>query len=238
MSTARMASAGGRMGRIPSGTGDAKGGAGGWKWAVAAAAVAIVLLASWWLGFFGRSIDPRVVEILAMQEQAVRQFTASGGPATLAEAEASVEATVAIMEKVRELPRDVREQAESSGRSLYMSTMRANMDRYFATPPEKRRAELDRQIKQSDLMRQAWESSKAAQAMTAGGGGGGGSGGSERRDGGGPPRSRTEEDRNRWRKDLIDRTTPEQRARYVEYRRAMEKRREELGLPAPSRGPR
>jgi hypothetical protein len=35
---------------------------------------------------------------------------------------------------------------------------------------------------------------------------------------------------------MIDRTTPEQRARYVEYRRAMEKRREQLGMP--SGGPR
>lgn len=237
MSTARMGSAGGRMGRMPSGKTDAKGAAGGWKWAVAAAILAVALLGGWWMGFFGRSIDPRVVEILAMQEQAVRQFEASGGPATLAEAEASVEATVAIMEKVRELPGEVREQAESSGRSLFVSTMRANMDRYFATPPEKRQAELDRQIKQSDLMRQAWESSKAAQSL-AGGGGGSGSGGSGQRDGGGgPPRSRTEEDRNRWRKNLIDRTSPEQRARYVEYRRAMEKRREELGIPSPG-GPR
>jgi len=235
MSSAKMGSAGGRVGRMPMGKTDAKGGAGGWKWAVAAAVLAVALLGGWWMGFFGRSLDPQVVEILAMQEQAVQQFNASGGPATLAEAEASVEATVAIMEKVRELPRQVREQAESSGRSLFVSTMRANIDRYFATPPEKRQAEIDRQIKQSDLMRQAWESSKAAQALAGGGGGSGGSG--QRDGGGGPPRSRTEEDRNRWRKDLIDRTSPEQRARYVEYRRAMEKRREELGIPSPG-GPR
>ena len=31
---------------------------------------------------------------------------------------------------------------------------------------------------------------------------------------------------------MIDRTSPEDRARYTEYRRAMEKRREERGLPA------
>lgn len=49
---------------------------------------------------------------------------------------------------------------------------------------------------------------------------------------GGPPRGGTEEDRNRWRKSMIDRTTPEQRARYVEYRRAMDERREQRGLPS------
>jgi hypothetical protein len=35
---------------------------------------------------------------------------------------------------------------------------------------------------------------------------------------------------------MIDRTSPEERARYVEYRNAMEKRREQLGMPP--RGPR
>jgi hypothetical protein len=31
---------------------------------------------------------------------------------------------------------------------------------------------------------------------------------------------------------MIDRTTPEQRARYTEYRQAMDKRREERKLPS------
>ena len=35
---------------------------------------------------------------------------------------------------------------------------------------------------------------------------------------------------------MIDRTSPEERARYAEYRRAMEERREKRGLP--SGGPR
>ena len=42
----------------------------------------------------------------------------------------------------------------------------------------------------------------------------------------------SEEDRNKWRKSMIDRTTPEQRARYVEYRRVMDERREQRGLPS------
>jgi hypothetical protein len=31
---------------------------------------------------------------------------------------------------------------------------------------------------------------------------------------------------------MIDSTTPEQRSRYVEYRRAMDERREQRGLPS------
>ena len=52
---------------------------------------------------------------------------------------------------------------------------------------------------------------------------------------GGPPGqaggARTEEERNKWRKDMIDKTSPEQRSRWTEYIRAMQERREQRGLP-------
>jgi hypothetical protein len=139
---------------------------------------------------------------------------------------------------------------------MFRSAMRARIDAYFALPPEKRQAELDRQIKQEEMMRKAFETAGAVMGAFGGGGnagrGQGGQAGSASQQapgaqqgagaqqaggppGGGPSGSRTEEDRNRWRKQMIDRTTPEQRARYVEYRRAMDARREQLGLP--SRGP-
>jgi hypothetical protein len=133
---------------------------------------------------------------------------------------------------------------------MFRSAMRARIDAYFALPPEKRQAELDRQIKQEEMMRKAFETAGAVMGAFGGGGnagrGEGGQAGSASQQsggaqqaggppGGGPSGSRTEEDRNRWRKQMIDRTTPEQRARYVEYRRAMDARREQLGLP--SRGP-
>ena len=46
---------------------------------------------------------------------------------------------------------------------------------------------------------------------------------------GGPPGG--DEARNRWMKGIIDSTSPEQRARFTEHRRAMEERRRERGLP-------
>jgi hypothetical protein len=124
---------------------------------------------------------------------------------------------------------------------MFRTAMRARIDGYFALPPEKRQAELDRQIKQEEMMRKAFETAGAVAGAFGGGGGGGSSnaaagGSAPTQQGGGAPRSRTEESRNNWRKQMIDRTTPEQRARYVEYRRAMEKRREQLGMP--SGGPR
>jgi hypothetical protein len=150
---------------------------------------------------------------------------------------------------------------------MFRTMMQTRINAYFSLPPEQRQAELDRQIKQEELFRKAWESSRpagggfaaaggppGAAATGAGGGPGapaasGGSGGAAGGAGAsgsgntagagnpagggppsGPPRSGNEEDRNRWRKNMIDSTSPEQRARYVEYRRAMEVRREQLGL--------
>jgi hypothetical protein len=53
----------------------------------------------------------------------------------------------------------------------------------------------------------------------------------------GPPRSSSEEDRNAWRKNLLDRSTPQQRARFNEYFGAIERRMRERGMN-PGGGPR
>jgi len=144
----------------------------------------------------------------------------------------------------------MRREAGRQGGNVFRNTMRTRINAYFSLPADQRQAELDRQIKQEELFRKAWESSRPAGgrqggppggvAANGGGGGqggaGGGPGGGGPGGGGGPPRGGSEEDRNRWRKNMIDSTSPEQRARYVEYRRAMEARRDQLGQP--QRGPR
>jgi hypothetical protein len=205
---------------------------------------------AWLLGWIRFTTDPRVVEIRKLQEEARQKFVATGGPTTIAEAAEAVATMTQIRQKIESLPEDLRPQAERGGSSMFRSAMRARIDGYFALPPEKRQAELDRQIKQEEMMRKAFETAGAVMGAFGGGGNAGraeggqagaasqGAGGAQQAGGppgGGPSGSRTEEDRNRWRKQIIDRTTPEQRARYVEYRRAMDIRREQLGLP--SRGP-
>jgi hypothetical protein len=128
--------------------------------------------------------------------------------------------------------------------------MRQRIDAYFTLPPAQRQAELDRQIKQEEMMRKAFETAGKVAGFFGGGppGGGqatgsnaqGGQGGSGPPGGGppggGPPQNASQDSSNKWRKGIIDSTTPEQRARYVEYRRAMDQRRKELGMP--SGGPR
>lgn len=208
----------------------------GWGLWVAAllGVAALALMAAWLLGWISFTTDPRVAEIQQLQDDARKQFAEAGGPRTLAEATAAVTAMNTIRAKVEALPPHLRPQVEQQGRSVFRNAMRARIDAYFQAPVAQRQAELDRQIDQEEMMRKAFEAGQAVAGMI-GGGQSGGQGGQQQssqggQQGGGPPRGGSEEDRNRWRKTMIDSTTPEQRARYVEYRRAMEERREQRGL--------
>ncbi|MEY3204895.1 MAG: hypothetical protein RLZZ21_1226 [Planctomycetota bacterium] len=210
------------------------------KWAAVLGGLALLaFLVAWLLGWIRFTTDPRVLEIRAMQEEARQKMTASGGPKTVAEATAAMASMGQIRDKIEALPPNLRQQVERSGGSMFREAFRARMDEYFTAPPQQRLAVLDRQIDQEEMMRKAFEAGRGAMAALGGGGGGSNAGGGRAAapaSGGnatrGPRGSRTEEDRNKWRKSMIDRTTPEQRARYVEYRRAMEERREKRGLPA------
>lgn len=231
------------------------------RWVLILLALAFVgFVVAWLLGYVRLTTDPRIVEIQKLQADAQKQFAANGGPQTLDEAKAAVAAMGQIREKIDALPENMRREAGRRGGNVFRNTMQTRINAYFSLPPEQRQAELDRQIKQEELFRQAWEASRPAggrqggppgAAMANGGPGGGGAGGGSGGPGGGsggpgggggggrggpggggPPRNGTEEDRNRWRKNMIDSTTPEQRARYVEYRRAMDARREQLGKPS------
>ena len=75
-------------------------------------------------------------------------------------------------------------------------------------------------------------------AGAGGGGNGGGGNGNAGSKGNAPanqtaggPGSRSEEDRNKWRKDMLDKTSPSERARWNEYFGAVDRRRQALGLP-------
>lgn len=246
MSTAAVRSS--RAAQSPSRS-DEKSAWGFWLAVVAGVAVLAVLVA-WFLGWISFGTDPRVAEIQKMQEEARAQFAEGGGPRTVVEATAAVTAMNTIRAKVEALPPHLRPQVERQGGSVFRTAMRARIDSYFTAPPEKRKAELDRQIDQEEMMRKAFEAGRAVAGMFGGGQSGGQSGGQQASQGGagqggaaqggqqaggsrpgGPPQGGSEEDRNRWRKSMIDSTTPEQRARYVEYRRAMDERREQRGLP-------
>ena len=238
---------------------DAEGGSTVWFWLLVLAALSLIgFLVAWLGGWIRFTTDPRVAEILVMQEEARAKYAANGGPSTLVEATAAVVEMNSIRQKIEALPPHLRPQAEQAGGGMMRDVFRGRIDAYFNAPPGQREAELDRQITQEEIMRQAFEAGRTI-ASAIGGGGQTGSGGGTTNaggaasgtgggtapaaggpsSGGGPPRGGTEEDRNRWRKNMIDRTTPEERARYAEYRRAMEERREQRGLTTggPPGGP-
>lgn len=215
-------------------------------WAIGAAVLLLgAAMLAWWLGWLSFGTDPRVVEIQQLQEEAQKQFSANGGPSTVTAAMAAVTSMNTIRAKVEALPPHLREQVERRGAGMFQSAMRARIDEYYQAPPAQRQAILDKQIDQEEAMSKAFEAARSVAGAFGGGGatasgsaapaGGGGSGSGGPPGSGGPRRSGNEDDRNRRIKSIIDRTTPEQRARYVEYRRAMDARREQLGLPA--RGP-
>jgi hypothetical protein len=242
MSTAAIRSS--RAARVP--TREAGASNRGLWVAVIAGLVLLALIAAWFLGWISFVTDPRVAEIQQLQQEAQKQFGEGGGPKTIAEATAAVTAMNTIRTKVESLPPHLRPQVEREGGSMFRSAFRARIDSYFAASPEKRQAELDRQIDQEEMMRKAFDAGRAIAGVFGGGQGSQAAGGTAQggtapggTTGGGPPASTgssssgsSSEDRsNKWRKSMIDRTTPEQRSRYVEYRRAMDERREQRGLP-------
>lgn len=150
-----------------------------------------------------------------------------------------------VFEKFRAVPQQYREQAGQQLGRLWEARERAEMNSYFALPPDQRQAELDRRIRAEEQRRAAWQAERAKREEERGSRNesrtaptGAAAGSQQASQNGGPPGGRrppTEDARNERSKRQIDRTTPEQRARRAEYRRAVEERRTQLGLPTGGR---
>ena len=200
----------------------------------------------WAFGFF--SSPQAVAEVKQLVDQQVAEYerVVRGEVAF-----ASVPSFAPMMEKMRDVPRDYRDQVSQQMGRLWEARERAELASYFQLPPAQRQAELDRRIKADEARRQAWQAARekrdqarAAQGQQAtspgpsggrGQGGGGQAGGAPGNGGGQPGGTRTEDARNARSKGRLDRTTPERRAQQAEYRRAMDARRKELGLPSGGR---
>jgi len=207
-----------------------------WLAGISLAVVAVIVFAYFFLGPRDYSNDPRVVEIREIQEEARKNYLSDGGPSTKAEARAFVQSMEQVQKKMEGLPADVRREIYRGGGNVFYSSMRQRIDDYFNASPAERQRVLDQQIRQSDLMSNAFAEARAARAGQENSGNGQQREGQPKegqRSGRTSWASRSQGDRNDWFKDrILDRTTPEQRAKYVEYRRAASERREELGLPA------
>ena len=196
-------------------------------------AALLALSLVWLFGFF--SVPRAVLEVRGLvdgQIAELRKVARNEVPLAYDSA-----AFGAVIDRVRDLPPDLRRQAGREVGRLFEAREQAEMDSYFNLPPERRQAELDRRIRAEEERRKVREAERAkresqqptqaAGPQPAGGSGGPGGGPSGR----GRGRSTTEEDRNARSKSRIDRSSPDERARRTEYRRAIDERRTQLGLP-------
>ena len=188
-------------------------------------AVVALLLIAWLGGWIRFTTDPRLAEVLALHRE-VDRFVADGGPKTEAEARVIAAAWGRIREKTEALPPRLRGQAAAAGWATAEAGRRRAMDRFFATPPADRKAELDRQIKSERLIGGALAATAAARSgATAAAAPSAGQAGGQAGGGSAPPQSPSEDSRNAGRKGVIDNTTSSQRARFFEYQRALNERR-------------
>ena len=203
--------------------------------------VLLTLGGAWWAGLFGKREDPRVTEVKGVMRDMAKQYPPTEGPKNMLDAAARVGAMVTVLGKIQALPEELRPQALEEGRKIMMQAVGARVDQYFAAPPDQRDKLIDDQIKQMQSMQKAFEGGRSMFQGLAGAGGGGNGGGGNGNAGSkgnapanqtaGGPGSRSEEDRNKWRKDMLDKTSPSERARWNEYFGAIDRRRQALGLP-------
>lgn len=200
----------------------------------------LAILGLWLFGFFG--VAPEVLELRGMVDGQIAEL----GKVARNEVPLSYDAPGfdAVLDRARDLPPRLRQQAGREVGRLFEARGRAEMNSYFGLPPERRQAELDRRIRADEQRRKAREAERARQdgqrGDQAGGSGRGPSSGNvpagNQPGGGGPPGgprrlASTEEERNARSKSRIDNSSPQERAQRTEYRRVMDERRTQLGLP-------
>jgi hypothetical protein len=204
-------------------------GSGGRFRTILIAFVVIVLLAFvalWLAGFFS---TPAAVLALreAVNTQVVELERMARGEIPYSEERLAFGTLYDVAQQVPEQYRD-----QEIGR-YFRAREAAEINSYFALPPDQRAAELDRRIKAEEARRARWEAERAQrqanQANSNGGGSATATAGQSSR-GGRPRGSRTEETRNAWVKRYIDRTSADGRAKRTEYRRAKDQRRIAMGL--------
>ena len=148
--------------------------------------------------------------------------------------ELQMEKMAEYRDKLESLPEKLQKAARDQMREMFVSRMQQRIDLVLSLPPDERDEELDKQIDEWDRRIAAWNKRKEKQneALRSGDGNSEGDKGADKKKSG---RRRgwtnaSKEQRDTWRRELLSRTTPEQRAKWHEYRRLMDERRKERGL--------
>ncbi|MCG2682382.1 MAG: hypothetical protein L6306_02070 [Planctomycetales bacterium] len=202
-------------------------------------AIVILLICGVVWAFWDRGPDPQVKKLQDMQKEL---FGGDGPP--------SREKMDQFREEMRKLTPEQHRELREPMREQMARRMEKTIDGYFSLPPDQRKPYLDKQIEEGEKRREEWEKRRREREANRGPSGQGPNrpGAGPTQGGRGPAdanrgrpggsRNSTPEQRAQRRNRRLDHTTPEQRAKWAEFRDALRKRRIELGLPAQPWGPR
>ena len=175
-------------------------------------------------------------------EQTNVNDSAESSPETEAEKEKleelRMEKIAEYRDKIESLPEKLQKTARDQMGKMFVSRMQQRVDLVLSLPPDERDEELDKQIDEWDRRIAAWDKrrEKENEKLRSGGGSGGGNQEADKKKTGGRRgwASASKEQRDTWRRELLSRTTAEQRAKWHEYRRLMDERRKETGRSTSS----
>jgi len=188
----------------------------------------LVLLIAGVVWAFKGHADAQVEKLKRMQDQMF-----AGGPPKPDDFER-------MQKEMKDLTPDQRQQVWDHGRKNFQRQMEKQVDDYFAAPPEKRKEILDKQIQDMEKRRKEMEKRRKENGGQDGPPGGGpgqaGQGGPPGGTGAGPGgpggQNRTPQQQSERRNQMLDSTSPAQRAKMAAYFSDLLKRRAQLGLPA------
>ena len=171
----------------------------------------IVLLIAGWFIFRAVRVDASMQKVKSLQ-----QAIAAAAPQERAE-------------KMKEFREAVEQLSPEQRRALFEEGRKkreAEMERYFTLSKEEKKKYLDRDIDRMEQFRKQMQSGNNTALASRG-----------------PPQgagraNSSPEDRERRRKQMLDNTTPEQRAHRDQFRKDMEDRRRQRGLGPNPWGPR
>lgn len=179
------------------------------------AVLLLVVLVAAGVAYFrsGPKQDPQVAKALETQSKIAKVMIDGGSRKDRQKAFEDMRG------EMKNLDENQRKQVFQEGMSNFARKFDERLKDYFDLPPEKRVAFLDKDIKRMEDMR------KEAMAARANGEG------PPRGPGGGGKGSLDGKSRDEFRRNMLNKTSPDQRARMTEYMQDLQRRRQQLGLP-------
>lgn len=212
------------------------------KW-VAVVLVVLVVLGGggyWAYSAFARSTPPPdpVVNELKDAVRELAEHNRNGSP---------MEERLELVKKMAEKAKDIEKLNPEEKKQIFRNfqgVVFEHVDKYFELPPERRQEQLDADIdfmvfmqKMGSMFFPRGNRGNQGQGGEGASGGGNAEGGQAQGRGQGGPggfrdfRNMSPEERDKMRREWLDTTTPEQRAKMTEYRRQFETRAKERGVP-------